>query len=127
MLVDGAGDQLLAGPAFAGDEDREHRVGHAGNLVVDGDHGASGRAAGRYFHRGLTARGTARLTQRSIDGGLEVADVERLAHIVECARAGRSDRGFERAKPADQEHLPRGIHLLERAQHIQPRQSGRSG
>ena len=50
------------------------------------------------------ARRVRGLRQRSLDGALHLGDVERLADVVERARAHRFDRGVQRAESADEEH-----------------------
>ncbi len=124
VRVDRTRDQFLPGTALALDQHRDCRICGPRYLLIDLEHRRA--AAEQPFRRDPRFRrrqrvAVHRLRQRALDRGLDLADVERLADVVESARAQRLDRRLERAEPADQHNLTRGLVRLELAQEIQPR------
>ena len=126
VRVNRARDELLAGAALAVNEDRRGRVGGMRDLLVDRRASPAvrprmpfrrqRRRVWRRRRRRARACASARSTAR-----LHFRDVERLADVVERARAHRLHRGVERAESADQEDLAGRVGVLERLQHVQAR------
>ena len=121
--VDGARDELLSRAALTLDEHRCHGIRGVCNLFVDREHPR--RTPDDAFGRSLAMRlqwGRLPIApERARDGGAHLADVERLADVVERAGAHRLHGGLERAEAADEKHLARRVRLLERLQHVETR------
>ena len=60
------------------------------------------------------------LVERPLNGLLDLADVERLADVVERPRSDGFNGGFQRAESAHQQDLTVRVRTLERPQHIEP-------
>ncbi len=131
VAVDGAGDQLLAGAALAGDEDGGVARGHQGDALEDRLHGRAlpddlfRRAGG-----GAVVRGRCRLLGPALQGpgdGVErLVQVERLGQVVERAPFDRLDRRAQVAERRDDDdrcvlgQLPQ---LAQRGQAVHPGQA----
>ncbi len=126
VVVDGAGDQLLAGARFAADQDR--RV--AARDLLDDVEDALQRAAGADDAVEVVdvALGVpeivdlvpqAPVLQRLVDLDLHLLDLERLRHVVEGADAHRLDGGVDRAEGGHQDDGGVGVQGLGGAQHVE--------
>ena len=123
VRVDRARDQFLPGTALALDQHRDRRICGPRDLLIDLEHRRT--AAEEPFRRDPRSRrrqrvAMRRLRERPLDGRLDLADVERLADVVESARAQRLDRRLERPEPADQHNLACRLVRLELAKEIEP-------
>ena len=98
VVVQRAGDEFLAGAAFAGDHHREVGLHQAGQHTVDVLHG--GRAADqRIFRLPRAAGGQRRLARcghRAIDDTDQFVQIEGLGEIFVGAAFGRGDRSLQR-------------------------------
>ena len=125
MPVDGAGHELLAGAGLAGDEDGGVGRAGEGDLLVDAEHGSAaadeavwGRPPRRERGRpGLAGAGPPR--ERAGDYLAHLADVHRLAHVVERPGLHRLERRLQRPERADQHHLDFRVARLERPQQVE--------
>ena len=95
VLIDGPGDQFLAGPALAGDQDGHVLAGGAADGLVDRLHGGrpahdpvGGRVGGLLLvvEEGADVRQAALLEGAGQDAA-ELAEVERLEQILDTRRA----------------------------------------
>ena len=93
VRVDRASHELLARAALTENQHRRRGIGGVRNLLVDREHaGGAAEEAGRAHllpHRRLGRGGVVR-RERPLDGRLHLADVERLADVVESPGAHRS-------------------------------------
>ena len=127
VVVDGAGDQLLAGAGLAADQagrvalgdllhHRQHRLQRAAGAddaveVVDVLLGVA---------QVLDLVLEAAVLEGLLDLELHLLDLERLLHVVEGADLHRLDRGVDRAERGHQDHRARRVQRLRRAQHVEP-------
>ena len=125
VVVDRAGDQLLAGARLAADQagrvalgdlldDREHRLQRAARAddpveVVD----VLLRVA-----QVLDLVLEAAVLEGLLDLELHLLDLERLLHVVEGADLHRLDRRVDRAERRHQDDRARRVQRLGRAQHV---------
>ena len=123
VVVNRARHQFLAHAAFADDEHWRRRIGRMRDLLVHLEHRRrpSDQTAdlARGHLRGTLAAVRA-LLERAIDDPLDVGDVERLADVVERARAHGLDGGLECAEAADQ-HDGTALLFGEASQQIESR------
>ena len=125
VVVDRAGDQLLAGARFAADQhrrvalrdlldDREHRLQRAARAddpveVVD---------VLLRVPEVLDLVLEAAVLDGLLDLELHLLDLERLLHVVEGADLHRLDRRVHRAERRHQDHRRRRMQRLRGAQHV---------
>ena len=122
MLIDGAGDQFLAGAALAGDEDvdvlRRDPADRLAHLLDDGrapddgvplhllrQHGGDGHEAG-----GL---------EGPVEHAAEALQVERLDEVVEGAALHRLDGGVGSAVGRDEDHRPLRVGVVQFAEQVE--------
>ncbi len=125
VAVDGPGHELLAGAGLAGHEDGGVGGAGEGDLLVDGEHAPAAadeavrrRAAGGERGRPRLA-GAGAPGQGAGDHVAHLADVHRLAHVVEGPRLHRLERRLQRPEGADEHHLDLRVPRLERAQQVE--------
>jgi hypothetical protein len=114
IVVDGAGDQLLAGAALAGDEHRRRRAGDAADQREDLAHRLAagddvGEAVG-LLDLALEAgdlAAQAALAQRLAGDQQELLDLEGLGDVVVGAQLDGADRGLDGAERRDHHHVRR--------------------
>jgi hypothetical protein len=114
VVVDRARDQLLAGAALAGDQDRRGRAGDPADQSEDLLHGLGPRdhvlEAVLALDLALQPRDLS--PQRALGQGLvdqeqELLDLERLGDVVVGAELDRLDRGLDRAEGGDHDDVRR--------------------
>jgi hypothetical protein len=116
VLVDGAGDQLLAGAALAGDEYRHVLGGDAADRLVDLAHGKAGAddgpvhvgVRGGLGHHGRLPHLPGHL-QRLADHAAELVRVERLAQVVGGALLHRLDGRVRRLRNGHEDDRDPGV------------------
>ena len=120
VLVDGAGDQLLAGAALAGDQHRHVLGGDAADGLVDLAHGRAGADDGAVHvrvRRGLGDHG--RLAhppghfQRLADHPPQLVQVERLEQVVVGALLHRLDGRVRRLGHGDEDDRDARVDLAD--------------
>jgi hypothetical protein len=141
-LVDRPGDQILAGPGFAGDENGAARRRDLANQIVDALHG--GRAALDLFDPGRLLGDLAEITilplvprqlERSPDQAFENVDVEGLAQVVDGSELHCLDGGLDRSVGRQHDHGHAFVELAQLAheldsvdpRHLQIREHQRGG
>ncbi len=125
VVVDGAGDQLLARARFAADEHGRVALGH---LLHDVEHALHRRArpddAVEVVAILLRVAEVLDLVlealhlERLVDLDLHLLDFERLEHVVERADLHRFDRGVDRAERRHQDHGRRRVQRARRPEHV---------
>ena len=120
VLVDGAGDQFLAGAALAGDQHRHVLGGDAADGLVDLAHGRAGADDGAVHvrvRRGLGDHG--RLAhppghfQRLADHPPQLVQVERLEQVVVGALLHRLDGRVRRLGQGDEDDRDARVDLAD--------------
>jgi hypothetical protein len=124
--VEGAGDQLLAGAALAGDQHRRAGAGdafdqredrlHLGALADDVREGVALRQLAAQVHVLDPQLG---LLERLLADHLELFDVERLRDVVEGARLHRLDRRAGGGVGGHHDHRRRPLGGLDLAQQVE--------
>jgi hypothetical protein len=111
-VVHGAGDDLLAGAALAGDEDRDVGRGDADDLLVDLAHRRRASPERAEVALGLEHRlhvAGRRLQRRRLrdarEHSLQLLQAHRLDEVVGSAEAKRLDRRLEARVAGDQDEL----------------------
>src|SRR5262249_20995922 len=125
--VDRPGDQLLAGPGLAGDEDGRLARGHASHQIGDGPQRA-GHAdelveAVRLIELGAQERALDPMTprrERPTDTQLHLLRVEGLLEIVEGALLHRLDGPLDRSVRRQEDHRGIEIEALHDLEEVQP-------
>ncbi len=123
VVVDGAGDQFLAGAALAEDEDVDVLGGDAADGLA---HLLHDEAAADDAVAGLLGRQHRRHVHepRRLEGPLqhvrEPFQVERLGQVVEGALLHGLDGRFRGAVGRDEQHRPFRVDLAQRAEDVEP-------
>ena len=120
VLVDGAGDQLLAGAALAGDQHRDVLSGDAADGLVDLAHGGAGADDGavhvgvrrRFGDHGRLAHPPGHL-QRLADHAPQLVQVERLEQVIVGALLHRLDGRVRRLGQGDEDDRDAGVDLAD--------------
>ena len=131
VLVDGAGDQFLAGPALAADQDGhvlrrdpadrlvdvEHLRAAADQQVALGPLGAGVGQHDRLVHQPADL-------DRLVDLLPELLDVQRLVDVVVGAELDRLDRRLARRDARDEDHRQLRVEVVDPPVEVQPRGLG---
>ncbi len=132
VLVEGAGDQLLARSAGAGDQHRHVLVGDAADGLEDLLHGraAGDDEVGPLVHRPLAGhhRGDVHGPadgQRPADDLAHLTQLQRLEEVVEGAELHGLDGVVGVAAAADEDHRAARVQPAEPPQQFQPIQIGK--
>ena len=126
VVMDRAGDQLLAGAGFAANQHGRIALGHLADHVED----AAERLAAAddlvevVVLLPLVAQVIELVAQplqleRLLDLDFHLLELERLLHVVERAKLHRLDGGRHRAERGHQDHRRRGMQRLGGAQHVE--------
>ena len=130
VAVNGAGDELLSGSAFSGDEHGGVARRHQGDALERGlHHGAAADELLRVGGVGVRRRGGVRrrpALQRPVDRLQRLAQVERLGEVVEGAVLHGPDGGGEVAERGDDDHRGVGGQLAQPAQRRQAVHAGQA-
>ncbi len=124
--VDGPGDQFLARPGLAGDEDGGFGVGHLAHHGEDPLHGAGGPhdavelgAPGKLLLQQAVLLGEPLELEPLEHGDLQFFAVERLGEVVEGPELHRLHRGIYGAEGGEHDDDRRRRPLLDRREHLE--------
>src|SRR6266540_763797 len=128
VLVDGAGDEFLAGACRAADEHGDGRGGDTANLLGNGLHGAAVADDGRLGGAGFAQVHRLGHEPAAAHGGRDEVEqlvgFEGLHKIFEGAQLDGFDRRFGRAVGGDENDRQPGLRSMELGHQFQPAQTG---